>query len=126
MRRILLLATALLLASVGMLLGQAQTGSQGAAPGGESETRGCLQASKSGLILKADDGTSYQLQGSRAQLSKLVGKQVLIRGRKGSATDVSAGLPANSGETTSNPTAGAAPTIQVSTATQLTDRCPKK
>ncbi len=123
MTKSILLAVALPLIFVGMLVAKPQLDSSH--PKDTSIVRGCLKASTSGFTLKAKNGTTYEVTGDTSDMSKLVWKEVELKGRAGSATDISTGLPEHSGETTTNPTAGAAPIIQVQSATRVADHCGK-
>ena len=59
-----------------------QTGSSqsGNAAAGQNTIQGCLQGSNGSYTLKADSGTTYQLQGDTSMLSKHVGHEVQITG----------------------------------------------
>lgn len=122
--RTLLYVSAFLLASFGFLSAQ-QAGSANASDRSKASTfEGCLQSSESGFTLKTNHQT-YEVTGDTAQLNNLSGKEVRITGKEGSASDVSTGAPGNSGLSTSNPSAGAAPTIQANKVNKISDQCRK-
>ena len=125
--RTLFLVAAFLLVSFGMLLAQPLSNSN--APHNresESSFRGCLHEGHSSFTLISDSGRIYELVGDAAQLSKLAGNEVMISGQEGSASDIDTDTPPHSGLSTSNPTAGTAPTIKVMNVTKVSDHCGSK
>ncbi len=99
------------------------TGSQ-ANNGSHHQTyRGCLDGADGNYMLKATNGMTYELTGDRTGLSKLAGKEVSLTGMEGSASGVSTGVYGHTGEATSNPTAGTAPTIHVKQVMKVADSC---
>lgn len=120
--RNLLSASLFLLACVGWLTGQP------AAPGGDpgrANVQGCLSGMADSFTLTTKSGKTYMLVGDSKLLNNLAGREVRITGEKGSATDISDGMSGRTGEGTSNPTAGTAPTIKVTRATKVADQCAK-
>lgn len=117
------LTIALLLASFTMLYAQDNSGGSGH-NSRNSSVRGCLGGAAGNYTLTSGD-TTYELVGNEELLSKLTGKEVKITFPKGSATDIPPGTAGQSGETTSNPIAGTAPTIKVMMATVISDHCGK-
>jgi hypothetical protein len=122
--RNLLLITAFLFISFSRLLAQQDAGSDKSFPdANQSTVHGCLNGAPSAFTLASDSGTTYELVGDSTQLSQLVGKEVDITGSKGSASGISTGVTGYTGLATSNPTAGTAPTIRVTTAKETSDHC---
>jgi hypothetical protein len=113
-----------LIASTGVLVAQNNNSGNTSENrhGHNSSFRGCISGSEGGYMLRSG-GTTYELVGNQELVSKLVGKEVKISGLEGTGTDVSTGMSGNTGEATTNPSAGTAPTIRVSSATILSDHC---
>jgi hypothetical protein len=122
--RHLTLSIAFLLASFTMLYAQQDNSGGSGHNSHNSSVRGCLGGAAGNYTLTSGD-TTYELVGNEELLSKLTGKEVKITGPKGSATDIPPGMAGQTGEATSNPTAGAAPTIKVMVATIISDHCGK-
>jgi hypothetical protein len=123
MRNPILIVT-FLLSSFALLWAQQPSRSSSGDPS-QSTVHGCLKGGPGAFTLAAHNGTTYELVGDSQQLSKLSGKEVSVSGMKGSASGISAGMSGHTGEATSNPTAGTAPTIRVSSAVKLADQCAK-
>lgn len=90
-----------------------------------STVKGCLAGADGNFTLASQSGTTFQLVGDAAQLSKLAGMEVSVTGMKGSASDISTGQSGYTGLSTSNPTAGTAPMIRVKHAKKIADTCAK-
>ena len=100
MPKSLMLVLALLVSSAWLTAQEyPQTGSSqtGNAAAGQNTIQGCLQGSNGSYTLKADSGTTYQLQGDTSMLSKHVGHEVQITG-----------TPSGAGRSEASPNAGAA------------------
>ena len=100
MPKTLMLVLALLVSSAWMTAQEyPQTGASqtGNAAAGQNTIQGCLQGSNGSYTLKADSGTTYQLQGDTSMLSKHVGHEVQITG-----------TPSGAGRSEASPNAGAA------------------
>ena len=93
----------------------------------QNSIQGCLRQSSGAYLLDSDSGTTYRLKGNTDGLTQDVGKEVRIQGAKSS--DASGGMASSSGGSTgaatSNRSAGAEPTIQVSSANVIADTCQK-
>jgi hypothetical protein len=125
--RNLLLLTASLFVSFSLLSAQPNPRSgQSSHDANQSTVRGCLAGAPGAFTLKSDSGTTYEIVGDSAQLSKLAGKEVSVTGSKGSATDISNGESGHTGMGTTQPSAGTAPTIRVTTAAEISDHCGAK
>jgi hypothetical protein len=85
--------------------GSAQTGSSTQMSGsnqtgaaGQVSVQGCLQGSNGSYTITDNNGTTYQLQGDNAKLSKHVGHQVEITGStSGSSASSTGGTSAGTG-----------------------------
>ena len=121
MRKTIFLTAALPLVCIGMLIAKPQ---QDPSLGKSISTvRGCLKASTSGFALKSEKGTTYELVGDTTEVTKLVGKEVEVKGVKTPGIDVSTGLLAHPGEMASNPKAANRHVIEVSNASEIADHC---
>ena len=117
MRKTIFLAAALPLVCIGMLIAKPQPDpSLGKSI---STVRGCLKASTTGFALKSEKETTYELVGDTTEITKLVGKEVEVKGVKTPST----GLLAQPGEMVSNPKAENRHVIEVSNASEIADRC---
>ena len=121
MQRVLLF-TAFLVLSLGMVSAQDQSGSANSNSNkNETTLQGCLAGAPSAFRLTSDDGTTYQLVGDNGQLGHLVGKKVMVKGKPTSG-NVSAGstVPGASG----SPAVGQ-PNFTVESAKKISDHCGK-
>jgi hypothetical protein len=121
MRNLLLIISSLLVSCSLLSAQQNDRSEKSSGDPGQTTVRGCL--SPSALALTSDSGTTYELVGDSSQLGKLAGKEVSVTGAKGSASAISTGTPGGTGLSTSNPTAGTAPTIRVTAAKKISDHC---
>lgn len=122
MRTLLLTSSFFLFVSLGW------STAQPASAGGDKDNpkvQGCLSGDGDSFTLKTTSGKTYMLVGDFKELNKLTGKEISVSGEKGSATDISDDMSGRTGEATSNPTAGTAPTIRVIHATKVADQCMK-
>ena len=121
MRKTILLAATLPLVCIGMLIAKPQ---QDPSHGKSiSIVRGCLKASTSGFALRGEDGSGYELIGDTTEITKLLGKEVEVKGLKTSGIDVSTGLLAHPGETVNNSGGVNRHVIEVSNASAIADHC---
>ena len=100
MPKTLMLVLALLVSSAWLTAQEyPQTGSSqtGNAAAGQNTIQGCLQGSNGSYTLKADSGTTYQLQGDTSMLSKHVGHEVQITGTPSRAGRSSSEASPNAG-----------------------------
>ena len=118
------LALALLLTVFGMLLLQEQPASAHPSDRArQSTTRGCMKKATKGFTLTTSSGKTYELRNEFKQLRQFAGTEVEVIGLRGTATDFSTGVSGTSGLSTTNPSAGIAPTIRVSSVKKVSDQC---
>lgn len=118
-----LILTLALLASSAWLTAQEypQSGSSktGTASAGQTTVKGCLQESNGSYTLTADSGTTYQLQGDTAKLSKHVGHEVQITGTSSAAGSSTSAMSPNAGTSAG----GSQQTITVDNMKHLSKSC---
>lgn len=100
------------------------TSANSSAGSSHSTFQGCLRGAAGSFELITSKKT-YELVGNESELSKLAGREVSITGDKGSASGESTDVSGHTGDATSNPTAGTAPTIRVTSVTQISEHCGK-
>ncbi len=128
MARTILLALALL-ASGAWIQAQAQYGQSSSSQSGTSSSgtssqtkvQGCLQGSNGNYTLTSDTGTTYQLQGDTAKLSKHVGHEVEITGTSSGSSAASS--PSSGASSSSAGTSGASQTLDVSNVKHISKTC---
>jgi hypothetical protein len=114
MAKTLLLALTLVLSAAWMhaQTSSSQTGSSTSSNSsqtsnsGQTKVQGCLEGSSGNYTLKADSGTTYQLTGDTAKLSKHVGHEVEITGSTSNASSASTPSSGTSASGTSSSTSG--------------------
>ena len=82
------------------------------ATSGQTAVEGCLQGSNGTFTITDNTGTTYQLEGDSAKLSKHVGHQVQITGST-----------SGSGASSTNSSAGGSPTLTVSKVKHISASC---
>jgi maltose-binding protein MalE len=110
MTRTLLLALTLVLSAAWMhaQTSSSQAGSSSSSSSNQTKVQGCLEGSSGNYTLKADSGTTYQLQGDTAKLSKHIGHEVEITGTTSSASSASTPSSGASTSSTASGTSGSA------------------
>lgn len=108
MARTLLLAVTLVLSAAWMhaQTSSSQAGSSSSSNSNQTKVQGCLEGSNGNYTLKADTGTTYQLQGDTSKLSKHVGHEVEISGTTSAASSPSSPSGGTSASGTSSSTSG--------------------
>jgi hypothetical protein len=102
--------------------GSPQQGSsqKGNASAGQMSVQGCLQGSGGNFTLMADSGTTYQLTGDTAKLSKHVGHQVEITGSTSGAGASASGSGSGMSQSSS---AGGSQTLTVEKMKHVSATC---
>jgi uncharacterized protein DUF5818 len=93
----LLSSTALLQAQDPSAQSSKPTSAQAGSASGQTTVEGCLQGSNGSFTLTDNAGTTYQLQGDTAKLSKHAGHQVQITGSTSGSSASSAGSSSSAG-----------------------------
>jgi len=93
MPKILTLGLVLLLSA--MWLQAQENGSSKSDSSGQTSVKGCLQESNGNYTVTSDSGTTYQLQGDTAKLSKHVGHEVEVMGSMSAAGSSSSAMSPN-------------------------------
>src|SRR5579864_889262 len=99
------------------------SGSMSGSNSSQSSIEGCLSGSTGNYTLADNSGTTYNLQGDDAKLSKHVGEEVEVKGSVGSASSSPAGASPSSSSSSSSSATSAGKTFNVTSVKKISSTC---